>query len=125
MTRKKKKSIVTKRIIQKQAVERGLEHFTKSGKKINGKKFSLQVLCRCALKIDALRQNELFDAFYSCHWSSKTAFLRSCVRRESVKSTRRDFSLITPQNQKEFHLTFHLIDRNGIENEVCRWFFFE
>lgn len=129
LSRKKKKRSDTKRILQKTAVERGMKHLTKSGKIIEAKNFSCQTLCRCdkgcGLKIDVVRQKEIYDAFYNTNWSSKTAFIRSCVRRIPIKTKMSDLNPVTPAKNVQFHLKFHLINDKGTEIEVCRWFFYK
>lgn len=128
-SRKKKKRNDTKRILKKAAVERGLQHTTKSGKIIEAKQFSAQTLCRCdkgcGLKIDVLRQKEIYDAYYNCNWSGKTSFIRSSIKRKPIQYRKSDLNPVTPEKVVQYHLQFNLIDETGIEVEVCRWFFFK
>lgn len=129
LSRKKKKRNDTKRILRKIAVERGLRHTTESGKIVEAKPFSAQTLCRCdkgcGLKIDVLRQKEIYDEYYSFNWSGKTSFLRSSIRRKPIQNKKSELNPITPEKIVQYHLQFHLIDATGIEVEVCRWFFFK
>lgn len=69
-SRKRTRNIERHKIYQqKQKVQRGLEHTTKSGNVVKAKEFCVQNSCgckkKCAKNIDADRQRELHTTFYS------------------------------------------------------------
>lgn len=124
-----------KSFIAKQAVERGLERITRKNKKCIAKKmFNVQSNCKCARsgkknfncpqKIKAERQKQIFEAFYQkmC-WTQKTLYIRSCVKRQPVKSKKSLAHPLIPLKRRDFNHIYSLTDEKGVENEVCRDFF--
>lgn len=124
-----------KSFIAKQCVERGLERLTKKNRKIIAKKvFKVQSNCKCAgaikkklscpQTIKSERQKQIFEAFYhEMCWSQKTMYIRSCVKREPVKSKKSNTHPLIPLKNRDFNQVYTLTDENGVENQVCRDFF--
>lgn len=116
-----------KSYIKKQKVEQGIEHEGKKGL-IAAKNFEAQSACKCkrgcANQIDVKRQKVLFDAYYQkMQWSQKTLFIRNSVKRQPVKSKKsKNYALIALKDRNFTH-NYTLIDKNGIEQQVCRDFF--
>lgn len=99
ITRKRMRNYQShKSFMAKERVERGLERFTKKGKKvIRGKVFKGQIICKClddkkqklscAHKIGIERQKVIFDSYYQgMSWTQKTLFIRGHVKRRPVKT---------------------------------------
>lgn len=113
-----------KKFLNKQKVEKGLEHFSKSGNLIPAKTFKVQMDCKCAKNIDVQRQYEIFKTFYELSsWSSKTIFLRGCMTRCEVENRLSDQNPILPLQTVSYNYTYKLLDRNGIAHQVCKEFF--
>lgn len=89
-------------------------------KKIEGKKFQATICkCskKCSQKIDALRQEQIFNLFYKFEcWSKKVLYLRSLTT--SVKLNIEPKALKTLK-KKSFTNIYHLNDSNGITHRVC------
>lgn len=117
-----------KKYLNKQKVEKGLEHFSPSGNLIPAKTFQVQIECKCtkqcAIKIDVQRQYEIFKTFYDLKsWSSKTLFLRGCMSRIQVENRLSDQNPILPLCRISYNYMYKLLDRNAIEHQVCKEFF--
>lgn len=127
-SRKRQKNTNTKRLLKKNAVERGKERVTKSGRIVPAIQFETQLVCFCGKncpdKIDILRQKQLFDYYYGGNWSSKISMLRSSLRRKPITKSMSALNPIDSQTSRQFYQTFHLIDEHGDEQEVCRHFFY-
>lgn len=96
----------------------------KVAKKNRIKSFSAQVNCKCkrncATVIDVIEQKEIFDQYHGySKWSEKTEFLRSIVKRESVKE---NLEPIVNLKSKDFFSTCYFPDASGEKKRVCLWF---
>lgn len=116
-----------KKFIQKQKVQRGEEHLTKSGRTVKGKTFKAQLNCvctrECALKIDVLRQKEIFDEYYEMsNWNEKTTFLRSLAEKISVEM---DLNPIISLKKRCSTSKFFLTGSDGNRKQVCLEFLCE
>lgn len=88
------------------------------------KKFKAQVNCSCNRKcadlIDVVRQKAIYDYYYSLKkWSQKIVFLRSIVKRVSVKEN------LNPRvnlKKRENFSSYFLNDVNGKQLRVCSKF---
>lgn len=118
----------------KDRVERGIEHVTKTGRLIQGKTFSAQIICKCqdvkkqrpscSSKIDVMRQKEIFDSYYqNMKWSQKTLFIRASIKRSAVKTKKVQQFPLRQLKAREFTHVYTFIDGNGAEQVVCRDFF--
>lgn len=119
---------IHKKYLDKQKVQKGLEHFSRSGKLIPAKFFKVQTECKCNRKcsenIDVQRQYEIFKTFYELNsWTSKTLFLRGCMSRELVGSTLSQQNPILPSKCVTHNYSYQLLAANGIGHEVCKEFF--
>lgn len=92
-TRKRiRRPTIHKKFLDKQKVQKGLEHFSRSRNLIPAKSSKIQLECKCARKcaenIHVQRQLDIFKTFYELNsWTSKTLFLRGCITRNTVKKT--------------------------------------
>lgn len=113
-----------KKNIQKQKVEKGLEHSTKSKRIIPEKKFKSQVICcenNCATKITFERQQEIYSNFYnSMNWTAKTMFIRSCIEKSAVKSS---LNPIIQLKKRQYNYKYSFLNDSGIKVVVCKRFF--
>lgn len=119
---------IHKKFLEKQKVQKGFEHFSRSGKLIPAKTFNVQLECKCTRKcaeiIDVQRQYEIFKLFYELNsWTSKTLFLRGCMARNTVKRTLSNRNPISPLKRVSYNYSYNLLDANGIRHEVCKDFF--
>lgn len=126
--RRVRKPTCHKKFLNKEKVQKGLEHFSQSGNLIPAKTFKEQVDCKCAKecakRIDVQRQYEIFKTFYEISsWSSKTIFLRGCITRCEVENRLSDQNPILPLQTVSYNYTYKLLDRNGIAHQVCKEFF--
>lgn len=117
-----------KKYKRKELVERGEAHETVSGRTIPAKIFDPQTFCYCkndcAVHIDVLRQQQIFNHFYgSSNWSNKTVFIRSNVHRNPVKHRKSESNPIIPLKHRLYNTEFSLTDGNGVRHKVCRMFF--
>lgn len=116
---------IHKKYLAKQKVQKGLEHFSRNGNLIPAKTFNVQTECKCNRKcsenIDVQRQYEIFRSFYGL--SNKTLFLRGCVSRTEVKNRSSQQNPFSPSKVVLHNYTYKLLDANGIEHEVCKFFF--
>lgn len=117
-----------KKFLDKQKVQKGLEHFSKTGRLIPAKSFKVQTECKCNKKcsenIDVQRQYEIFKSFYELNsWTSKTLFLRGCISRNEVGETLSQLNPISPLKCVSYRYSYKLLNANGIEHEVCKDFF--
>lgn len=117
-----------KKFIRKELVERGQSYTTRSGRIIAAKIFDPQTDCKCkndcAVHIDVLRQQEIFDNYYgSSNWSNKTIFIRSNVCRSTVKHPKSDTNPILPMKSRLYNTEYSLTDGKGKRHKVCRLFF--
>lgn len=121
-TRKKpRKLALRKAYVQKQKVQRGEQHISRSGKIIAGKTFAAQLNCgcmrKCANEIDVVRQKEIFDDFYAIpNWTQKTLFLRSLATKKAVKV---NLNAIQCEKNRKCSLDYFLTDLGGIQHQVC------
>lgn len=117
-----------KKFIRKESIERGEAHTTKRGRNIPRKIFDPQTTCKCkndcAIHIDILRQQQIFDHYYgSSNWSNKTQFIRSNVSRNTVKHKKSDKHPIVVIKARLHTTAYSLADGNGTRHKVCRNFF--
>lgn len=123
-----RKPTIHKKYLEKQKVQKGLEHFSRSGKVIPAKTFHLQTECKCNRKcsetIDVQRQYEIFKTFYGLNsWSSKTLFLRGCISRIEVENISSQQNPFSPSKIVLNNYSYKLLDAIGIEHEVCKFFY--
>lgn len=117
-----------KKVIAKEKVERGLEHKTSKGVQ-KAKVFVIQTICKCTKgicpsKIDAVRQKEIFDAFYlKSDWSQKTQFIRQSVKTSEVLKKKNKMFPIMPLKNRTMNFAFSLLNCDGMSVEVCLDFF--
>lgn len=117
-----------KRNLDKENVEHGRFHITKSGKNIPEKTFKPQNICKCsklcATKIDETQQRHIFDTYYKqCNWTQKTLFIRSCVKTKNVQTKKSQLYPIIAAKNREKTCVYFLIDDHDISQTVCRDFF--
>lgn len=117
-----------KKFIKKEQVERGEAHYTNSGRIVPAKNFDPQTICQCkyecALHIDVLRQQQIFDHYYkSSNWTEKTVFIRSNVSRSEVKCRKSQKNPIVSMKARLYNTEYSLSDGIGIRHTVCRNFF--
>lgn len=117
-----------KKFIKKERVERGETHYTNSGRIVPAKIFDPQTICQCknecALHIDVLRQQQIFDHYYySSNWTEKTVFIRSNVSESEVKCRKSEKNPIIPLKKRLHNIKYSLSDGIGIRYTVCRKFF--
>lgn len=117
-----------RKFIKKELVERGERHTTKKGRIITAKIFDPQSACNCkndcAIHIDILRQQQIFNHYYgSSNWSNKTIFIRSNVKRTPVKHQRSEKNPIVSLKARLYNTEYSLTDWNGTRHTVCRQFF--
>lgn len=128
-SRKKiRRPTILKKFLNKQKVQKGLEHFSPTGKLIPAKTFKVQKECKCKRKclenIDVQRQYEIFKTFYELDsWTSKIIFLRGCMSREVVKNTLSQQNPILALKCVSHNYSYKLLDLNGTGHEVCKEFF--
>lgn len=99
----------------------------KSTTQENTKTFRLQVKCnnlsckrKCAERVDALAQKEIFEKYHSLNsWSAKVLFLRSIAMREMVKE---NLSARVNLKNRNFYSSYFLDDSNGEIQRVCSAF---
>lgn len=116
-----------KRFISKNKVEKGTEHVSRHGKKINAKVFKSQVVCKCkrmcSNKIDVLRQKEIFEHYYQqCNWTTKTLYIQGCVTKKPVNK-KDALNPILPKKNRDWAYEYKLTDGNGMKQVVCKNFF--
>lgn len=118
-----------KEFVRKQKVQKGHEHFSRSGKLIPARIFTAQDVCKCnkkcAEKIDVQRQYEIFQTYYYQFnsWTSKTLFLRGCMKRHDIVNKASDQCPILPIKNRTLKYTYTLLDANGVAHHVCKKFF--
>lgn len=120
-----------KKTIEKDKVERGIEHETRSGKIKKGKVFEAQTICKClkemcSTKIDVARQKEIFDSFYQkSNWTQKTLFLRTSVKTSPVAAKKSELFPLMPIKNRDINCSYSFVDEKGVIKDVCRDFFLE
>lgn len=123
-SRKRTRNPLKHKITQhKLKVQRGEERTTKS-KIIPKKVFCAQTTCRCKKncsgRICISRQLEIFNSFYQLeNWTQKTLFLRTLVRKFSVKE---NLNPIIKLKNKNFSNKYYLYDSLGNQQQVCQSF---
>lgn len=116
-----------KRSIRTNEVERGLEHKSKTGRIIPCKHFEIQSSCgcksNCAIKIDELRQKELFLTYYnSWTWTNKTLFLRNNINRRPIAENLK-YRPLNRLKERNFTNEYYLTDSSGTRHRVSQYFF--
>lgn len=114
-----------KQVVQKQKVENGESHTSRSGRIISAKRFITQLICRCnrkcAIYIDVERQQVVFSQYYNLiNWTSKTLYLRGCVIQVPIKD---NINVITSKKLKTCILQYKFLDSKGVDRTVCQSFF--
>lgn len=124
-TRKRTRNVEKRKVFQqKDKVQRGLEHITKSGNIVNAKIFREQIECgsckkECCQKIGAARQKEMFDTYYGLeNWSKKRLYLRSFIKTLPAKENLNSVKCTT----KKTHHKYYLTNSNSEHKEVCHRF---
>lgn len=118
-----------KKVMAKELVERGTEHKTAKGVR-KAKVLKIQTICKCTKrncpsKIDVLRQQEIFDAFYKiADWSQKTLYIRQSVKTSKVAKKRKQMFPIIALKNRTTNFAYSLLNSDGISVKVCRDFFF-
>lgn len=107
--------------IKKRKVQEGDQHVTLSGQTIGEKTFCVQNSCQCngncPQRINVTRQKEIFSCFYKLmNWSQKTLFLRTLVKKLSVKD---NMNPIINLKARKFSNQYYLIDESGNHQQVC------
>lgn len=110
-----------------QKVQKGLEHYSRSGRLIAEKKFQPQSICLCKMKchtkINVEQQNALFKNFYEFpDWTKKTLYLRSSVERSKIERKLSDLNPIHQQKDRNYTYRYFLQDDSGNKQEVCNNF---
>lgn len=109
---------------QKVKVQSGIEHVTKSGRTVKGKKFCAQTKCgckkNCSERICVTRQKKIFDVFYALeNFTQKRLYLRSMVKTMPMKENLSSVSTTIKRTTYKYYLT----NDSGVEEEVCFKFF--
>lgn len=117
-----------KKFVAHQKVQKGLEHFSRSGKRIPEKRFEPQRICpcklKCHLKIDEEQQHVHFESFYNFpDWTKKTLFLRSSIDRKEVDRKLANLTPIIQLKNRNYTYRYFLLDVAGVKQEVCINFF--
>lgn len=125
-----RKETARKSFVRHQKVQKGQEHYARSGKLIAKTKFQPQSICsckmKCHVKIDIEQQHVLFQNFYDLpDWSKKTMYLRSCVERNAVDRKLSKLNPIIQQKTRNFTYRYFLHDSTGDKQEVCNNFFYK
>lgn len=116
-----------KKYLQKQLVERGKEHITKTGNSIPEKIFNAQIKCKCsrecAKRINIIRQRNIFDTYFNRlnTWSAKTQFIRANVRQFMQTEKMTATSPIVTSTKRT--LQYYLMDESLKSHNFCKRFF--
>lgn len=119
-----------KAFLNHQKVQRGQEHFSRSGKHIAETKFQPQTICpcklKCHMKIDVEQQQALFRNFYDfSDWTKKTLYLRSTVDKHAITSKKSELNPINQQKKRDHTYQYFLHDVSGNKQEICNNFFYK
>lgn len=125
-----RKEKVRKSFLQHQKVQKGQEHYSRTGKLIPAVQFQSQTFCKCKLKchtkIDENQQYQNFHTFYDLpNWTTKTMFLRSCIIRNEVNHRLSNMNPIMLQKNRNYTYRYELLDFNTNKQEVCSNFFYK
>lgn len=125
-----RKEHTRKSFMTHEKVQRGQEHYSRSGRLIDKKKFHPQPICSCRMrchnKIDVERQHVIFQNFYDFpDWTRKTLYLRSSVEKNAVARKISTLNPIHQQKDRNHTYRYFLNDDTGYKQEVCNNFFYK